>query len=69
MLIYGILLNWALISPVEVCLMGIFVSMGSCEIFMSFSLLKPLLLCIWSVEGSCESSIGFYASWIMVDMY
>ena len=34
-----------------------------------FSLLEPLLLCIWSVEGSHESSTRSYASWIMVEMY
>ena len=34
-----------------------------------FSLLKPFLSCIWSLEGSCESSMVSYASWTMVDMY
>ena len=34
-----------------------------------FSLLELLLLCIWSVEGSCESFMRSDASWIMVDMY
>ena len=28
-----------------------------------FSLLEALLLCIWSVGGSCESSMVSYASW------
>ena len=34
-----------------------------------FSLLEPLLLRIWSVEGSCESSMRSYAVWIMIDIY
>ena len=33
MFVYGILLHWALISPFEVYLLGIFVFAGSCEIF------------------------------------
>ena len=36
MFVYGILLHWALMSHFEVCLLGIFVIVGSCEIFMSF---------------------------------
>ena len=34
MFVYGILLHWALISPFEVYLLGIFVVVGSCEIFI-----------------------------------
>ena len=34
-----------------------------------FSLIEPLLLRIWSIEGSWESSMRSYASWIIVDMY
>ena len=69
MFVYGILLHWALMSPFEVYLSGIFVIVDSCEIFMSFSLFEPLLLYIWSVEGLCESSMRSYASSIKVDMY
>ena len=34
MFVYGILLHWALMSSFEVCLLGIFVIVGSCEIFI-----------------------------------
>ena len=34
MFVYGILLHWALMSHFEVCLLGIFVIVGSCEIFI-----------------------------------
>ena len=34
MFVYSILLHWALTSPFEVCLLGIFVIVGSCEIFV-----------------------------------
>ena len=69
MLMYGISFHWAFMPPFEVHLLGIFVIVGFCEFFMSFSLLEPLLLCIWSVEGSCESSMRSYAVWIMIDIY
>ena len=37
MFVCGILLHWALMSLFEVCFLGIFVIVGSCEIFyMSF---------------------------------
>ena len=36
MLVYDILLYWALMLPFEVYLLGIFVIVGSCEIFMHF---------------------------------
>ena len=66
---YGISFHWAFMPPCEVHLLGIFVIVGFCEFFMSFSLLEPLLLCIWSVEGSYESSVRSYAFWIMFDIY
>ena len=34
MFVYGILFHWALMSPFEVCLLGIFVIEDSCEIFI-----------------------------------
>ena len=34
MFVYGVLLHWAFISPFEVYLLGIFVVVGSCEIFI-----------------------------------
>ena len=34
MFVYGILLHWVLISPFEVCLLGIFDIVGSCEMFI-----------------------------------
>ena len=73
MFMYGILLHWAFMSPFEVHLFGIFVIVGFCEFFIfyfyEFFTLKPLSLCIWSVKGSCESSMRSYAVWIMIDIY
>ena len=34
MFVYGILLHWALMSPFELCLLGIFVIVDSYEIFI-----------------------------------
>ena len=34
MFVYGILLHWALMSTFEVYLLGIFVIVGTCEIFI-----------------------------------
>ena len=34
MFVYGILLHWALMSTFEVCLLGIFDIVGSCEMFI-----------------------------------
>ena len=62
---YGTSFHWAFMPPFEVQLLGIFVIVGFCEFFT----LEPLLLSIWSVKGSCESSMRSYASWIKVDMY
>ena len=50
-------------------LLGIFVIVGFCEFFMSFSLLEPLLLCIWSAEGLYESSMRSSAVWIVIDIF
>ena len=36
MFVYGILLHWALISPIEVCLLGIFLIMGSVRFLWIF---------------------------------
>ena len=34
-----------------------------------FLLELSILLCIWGVESSCESSMRSFTSWIIVDMY
>ena len=34
MIVYGILFHWALMSPFEVYLLGIFFIVGSCEVFI-----------------------------------
>ena len=36
MLTYGISFHWVFMPPLEVHLLGIFVIVGSCEIFMHF---------------------------------
>ena len=40
MFVYGILLHWALISPFEVCLLGIFFIVGFCEFLWVFQSLS-----------------------------
>ena len=72
MFVYGILVHWALTSSFKVCLLGIFVIVDACEIFIwvftSWATLIMHLKCWGFMREFNEIMVDMYWVWEMSDL-